>query len=135
MLSFLGPFAPKSNGDLARLGVLLALAALIIFGALRYDNFLSQYNILSFLRYNSMFALIALGMAFVIMTGGIDLSVGGTLLTGGKANIFGTIVGAFVIQLMQYTLLANGVPDAAARVVKAALIILAVFIQQRANKA
>ncbi|UVC06951.1 ABC transporter permease [Rhizobium sp. TH2] len=77
MLTFLGPFAPKSNGDLARLGVLLALAALIIFGALRYDNFLSQYNILSFLRYNSMFALIALGMAFVIMTGGIDLSVGG----------------------------------------------------------
>jgi len=77
MLAFLGPFAPKSNGDLARLGVLLALAALIIFGALRYDNFVSQYNILSFLRYNSMFALIALGMAFVIMTGGIDLSVGG----------------------------------------------------------
>lgn len=77
MLSFLGPFAPKSNGDLARLGVILALAALIVFGALRYDNFLSQYNILSFLRYNSMFALIALGMAFVIMTGGIDLSVGG----------------------------------------------------------
>ena len=78
MLSFLGPLAPKSNGDLARLGVILALAALILFGALRYDNFLSQYNILSFLRYNSMFALIALGMAFVIITGGIDLSVGGT---------------------------------------------------------
>ena len=30
------------------------------------------------LRYNSMFALIALGMCFVIMTGGIDLSVGTT---------------------------------------------------------
>ena len=30
------------------------------------------------LRYNSMFALIALGMCFVIMTGGIDLSVGST---------------------------------------------------------
>ena len=70
------PFAPKSSGDLARLGVLIALAALILFGALRYDNFLSPFNILSFLRYNSMFALIALGMAFVIMTGGIDLSVG-----------------------------------------------------------
>ena len=55
-----------------------ALIALILFGALRYDNFLSQYNALSFLRYNSMFALIALGMALVIMTGGIDLSVGGT---------------------------------------------------------
>lgn len=75
--ALLQPFAPKSSGDLARLGVLLALAALILFGALRYDNFLSPFNILTFLRYNSMFALIALGMAFVIMTGGIDLSVGG----------------------------------------------------------
>ena len=38
----------------------------------------AQFNILTFLRYNSMFALIALGMCFVIMTGGIDLSVGST---------------------------------------------------------
>jgi len=77
-LAFLGPFAPRSNIDLARLGVIAALIALIVFGALRYDNFVSSYNALSFLRYNSMFALIALGMALVIMTGGIDLSVGGT---------------------------------------------------------
>ena len=76
MSAFFKYFAPKSSGDLARIGVLIALAALILFGALRYDNFLSPFNILSFLRYNSMFALIALGMAFVIMTGGIDLSVG-----------------------------------------------------------
>ncbi len=78
MQSILRLFLVKNSGDLARLGVILALAGLILFGALRYDNFLSPYNILSFLRYNSMFALIALGMAFVIMTGGIDLSVGGT---------------------------------------------------------
>lgn len=77
-LAFLGPLAPKSNIDLARLGVIAALIALIAFGGLRYDNFLSEFNALSFLRYNSMFALIALGMALVIMTGGIDLSVGGT---------------------------------------------------------
>lgn len=76
--------------------------------------------------------LVGLGMELDAIAA---VAVGGTLLTGGKANVFGTIVGAFVIQLMQYTLLANGVPDAAARVVKAALIILAVFIQQRANKA
>ena len=78
MHTLLRPFAIKSSGDLARLGVTLALFGLILFGALRYDNFLSPFNILSFLRYNSMFALIALGMAFVIITGGIDLSVGGT---------------------------------------------------------
>lgn len=75
-LSFLGPLAPRSTVDLARLCVIAALMGLILFGALRYDNFLSTFNILTFLRYNSMFALIALGMAFVIMTGGIDLSVG-----------------------------------------------------------
>src|SRR3954471_3165912 len=67
----------RSAQDLARLGVTLALLALILFGWVRYENFLSEYNVLSFLRYNSMFALIALGMCFVIITGGIDLSVGG----------------------------------------------------------
>ena len=59
-------------------GVLAALLLLILFGALRYDHFLGPFNILSFIRYNSMFAFIALGMCFVIMTGGIDLSVGST---------------------------------------------------------
>jgi galactofuranose transport system permease protein len=62
----------------ARQRVLVALVALIAFGALRYDHFLGAYNVLSVLRYNSMFALTSLGMCFVIMTGGIDLSVGTT---------------------------------------------------------
>jgi ribose/xylose/arabinose/galactoside ABC-type transport system permease subunit len=58
------------------LPILLALAALLLLGVLRYDHFASAYNITSFWRYNSMFALISVGMAFVIITGGIDLSVG-----------------------------------------------------------
>ena len=58
--------------------VIIALFLLILFGALRYDHFLGAFNILSVLRYNSMFALTGLGMCFVIMTGGIDLSVGTT---------------------------------------------------------
>ncbi|MDB6176390.1 ABC transporter permease [Paracoccus sp. Z330] len=57
-------------------GVWVALAAMIIFGLLRYENFGSAYNLGSFLNYNSMFIIISLGMCFVIMTGGIDLSVG-----------------------------------------------------------
>ena len=56
--------------------VWVALLALIVFGALRYDNFVSAYNLSSFLGYNSMFVLISVGMCLVIMTGGIDLSVG-----------------------------------------------------------
>jgi galactofuranose transport system permease protein len=63
-------------------GVLIALAILILFGWLRYDHFLGLFNITSVLRYNSMFALVALGMCFVIMTGGIDLSVGSTAALG-----------------------------------------------------
>ena len=63
---------------LASQGVLVALVLLILFGWARYDYFLGSFNVLSVLRYNSMFALIALGMCFVIMTGGIDLSVGST---------------------------------------------------------
>jgi galactofuranose transport system permease protein len=57
----------------AVIGVLLLLVA---FGALRYDGFLGTYNVQSVLRYVSMFAFVSLGMCFVIMTGGIDLSVG-----------------------------------------------------------
>jgi ribose/xylose/arabinose/galactoside ABC-type transport system permease subunit len=62
------------------------------------------------------------------------VAVGGTLLTGGRATVIGTLVGALVIQLVRFTLLANGVPDAAALVVKAGLIVLAVAIQRQAER-
>ncbi len=57
--------------------------------------------------------------------------VGGTLLTGGKAPIFGTLVGAMIIQLIRYTLLANGVPDAVSQIAKATIIIAAVCLHRR----
>lgn len=62
------------------------------------------------------------------------VAVGGTLLSGGKATIVGTLLGAMTIQLVRYTLLANGVPDAAALVVKASIIVLAVWIQQQGRR-
>src|SRR3712207_9087861 len=74
--------ALKLFQSIGRYGVLLALVALIVFGWLRYENFLGAFNVLSVLRYNSMFALVALGMCFVIITGGIDLSVGSTAALG-----------------------------------------------------
>jgi ribose transport system permease protein len=57
-------------------------------------------------------------------------AVGGTLLTGGRASVIGTLWGALIIQLLRYTLLANGVPDAAALVVKGGIIALAVWSQR-----
>ena len=78
----------------------MALALLILFGWLRYDNFLGLFNISTVLRYNSMFALVALGMCFVIMTGGIDLSVGSTAALGSVVSALvssqGMLVGALV---------------------------------------
>ena len=59
------------------------------------------------------------------------VAVGGTALTGGKAYIAGTLIGALIIQLLRYTLLAHGIPDAAALVVKAGIIIAAVYVQRR----
>ena len=50
---------------------------------------------------------------------------------GRQSHNSGTLLGALIIQLVRYTLLANGVPDAAALVVKAGLIILAVWLQRQ----
>jgi len=58
------------------------------------------------------------------------VAVGGTALTGGRATIVGTLIGALIIQLIRYSLLARGVPDSAALVVKAAIILVAVYIQR-----
>ena len=93
----------KKNSFIAALssqGVLVALALLLLFGWLRYDNFLGLFNISTVLRYNSMFALVALGMCFVIMTGGIDLSVGSTAALGSVVSALfsseGMLVGTLV---------------------------------------
>ncbi len=79
-------FGPQAVRRISQHGALLALAALILFGALRYDHFLGIFNVLSVLRYNAMFALVSLGMGFVIMTGGIDLSVGTVAALGSVAS-------------------------------------------------
>jgi galactofuranose transport system permease protein len=78
----------------ATYGVIVALALAILFGWARYDNFLGAFNILSVLRYNSMFALVALGMCFVIMSGGIDLSVGSTAALGSVIAAYASPYGA-----------------------------------------
>ena len=60
-------------------GALIALVVAFVVGWLRHSDqgFVSSYNITTLLGYNSLFALMALGMTFVIITGGIDLSVSG----------------------------------------------------------
>ncbi|OUL07690.1 ABC transporter permease [Trichococcus shcherbakoviae] len=82
----LGIQALKSNKEkgpakkrLNKLGPLLALVVLVIFVTIMNPSFMSPTNLLNLLRQVSTNALIAFGMTFVIITGGIDLSVGSTL--------------------------------------------------------
>ena len=72
--------------------------------------------------------LVGLGMELDAIAA---VAVGGTPFTGGQATVVGSLIGALLIQLVRYTLLANGVPDAAALVVKGAIIAGAVWSQQR----
>lgn len=53
-----------------------ALAALVIVFAVLNPNFLSKYNIVSMAQSLAPYAIMALGVTFVIATGGIDLSIG-----------------------------------------------------------
>ena len=71
--------------------------------------------------------LVGLGMELDAIAA---VAVGGTSLRGGEAKMIGTLLGALTIQLVRYTLLANGIPDAAALVVKAGIIVVAVWLQQ-----
>ncbi len=51
--------------------------------------------------------LVGLGMELDAIAA---VAVGGTPLTGGQATVTGTLIGALIIQLLRYTLLANGIP-------------------------
>jgi ribose/xylose/arabinose/galactoside ABC-type transport system permease subunit len=65
------------------------LGALVVVFALLHPNFLSAFNLLNVLRQVSISGLIAIGMTFVILTAGIDLSVGSLVALCG-------LVGAYV---------------------------------------
>ncbi|WP_106769012.1 ribose ABC transporter permease RbsC [Paenibacillus faecalis] len=62
-----------------KLGPLLGLIILIVIVSVLNPSFLEPLNIMNLLRQVSINALIAFGMTFVILTGGIDLSVGSML--------------------------------------------------------
>lgn len=75
-------FKPKI--DLEKHGPLVALVILFVLSSVASPYFLQTRNILNILRQVSYTGIIGLGMTFVIISGGIDLSVGSmTALVGG----------------------------------------------------
>jgi len=60
-------------------GIYAAFLILVVVLALTSPSFLTLQNILNVLRQSSIIGIIAIGMTFVIIKGGIDLSVGSIL--------------------------------------------------------
>lgn len=58
------------------LGITALLTVVCIVTALASDSFLSGYNLENLIRRTALFGIISIGVAFVIVTGGIDLSIG-----------------------------------------------------------
>ncbi|MEJ6394212.1 ABC transporter permease [Gymnodinialimonas sp. 2305UL16-5] len=72
-----------SGSALHKLSALLTLALLIVVFSFTSSAFLSVNNGLTILLQTSVIALLAIGMTMVIITGGIDLSVGSVLALAG----------------------------------------------------
>jgi ribose transport system permease protein len=79
-------------GAIQRRGALVVLIAVVIVAALTLDAFFTAANIENILLHASFLGLIAVGMTFVIITGGVDLSVGSLAALGGV--LAGLSVGA-----------------------------------------
>ncbi|EOU1840003.1 ribose ABC transporter permease [Clostridium perfringens] len=98
----------KANvkANISKYKSLIGLVLLCIVITIVTPNFLSVSNITNIFTQVSVNAIIAIGMTFVILTGGIDLSVGSTLAISGAVgasivkstgNVFLAIIVAAVI--------------------------------------
>lgn len=125
----------KVGSFLQQQGALIMLLVVCVAGFVRYEAFLTPENLLNVVRQNSMLGLVALGMTFVILTGGIDLSVGALLAVGGvtAANLAnqGLII-ALVAAVAATTFLGliNGLVIAKARI-QPFIVTLAMMIAAR----
>jgi ribose/xylose/arabinose/galactoside ABC-type transport system permease subunit len=68
--------ATPLKGTINKLIILLVLIGLVIVFSISSPNFLTGTNIANIFKQISVNGIIAIGMTFVILTGGIDLSVG-----------------------------------------------------------
>ena len=84
-------FATHGLALALQLRTFVALAAVILFFSVMAPNFLSTANFLIMFKHIAIIAILAVGMTFVILTGGIDLSVGAI------AGLSGMVAGALIL--------------------------------------
>jgi len=97
---------PKVKANLSKYQSLIGLVLFSIIISFLSDRFMTSSNIFNVLRQTSVNAVIAVGMTFVILTGGIDLSVGSTFafsgavaayLVGSGSNPFIALIAALLV--------------------------------------
>ncbi|MFF5264947.1 ABC transporter permease [Actinomadura viridis] len=76
-------------------GALLVLLSLVAFGSVAFDSFATAANLRGVTISSSFLAIIAIGMTFVIISGGIDLSVGSLFVLGGVLAASGSRYGVW----------------------------------------
>jgi ribose/xylose/arabinose/galactoside ABC-type transport system permease subunit len=90
-------------GRIQRQGALAVLIAVVIIASAAFPNFRSYDNTATILVAAAPPMLIALGMTFVIITGGIDLSVGSLYVLGGVVSAYASrwgLMAAFAAPLL-----------------------------------
>lgn len=73
-------------------GIILVIIVVCIFMTFRSPNFMTYTNIMNILRQIAVYGILACGMAFAMMTAGIDLTVGST------AGVSGAIVAKLMVE-------------------------------------
>ena len=66
----------KSTGALKKYGIFAVVILLMVFFSVTSENFLHTNNLLNIARQVSMMGIAAVGFTFVLLLGGIDLSIG-----------------------------------------------------------
>jgi ribose transport system permease protein len=66
----------KSTGALKKYGIFAVVILLVVFFSIASDNFMHTNNLLNIARQVSMMGIAAVGFTFVLLLGGIDLSIG-----------------------------------------------------------
>ena len=82
---------------LEKFGILIGFVVLIVVATIIQPRFLTPTNLLNVIRQVSIFGILAIGQTFVILTAGIDLSVGSILalvvvIVAGILSEYGIIV-------------------------------------------
>jgi ribose transport system permease protein len=86
--------------QIQRRGALAVLVLVVVIASATSSTFPTWSNVSSILGNNAFVWLLALGMTFVIITGGIDLSVGSMYALGGVLGAYGSTHGAWLAILL-----------------------------------